>query len=45
MLKKGVPYADLGPDHFDRTDRTRTAMRLVRKLGELGFQVQIKDAA
>ena len=45
MLKRGVPYADLGPDHFDRTDRTRTASRLVRRLIEMGFEVQIKAAA
>jgi transposase len=37
MLKRGVDYADLGADHFDRTDRSRLAKKLARKLDELGF--------
>ncbi|CAA9221340.1 MAG: Mobile element protein [uncultured Acetobacteraceae bacterium] len=47
MLTRGVTYADLGADHFDRTERTRLAARLARKLGELGFDVTLtpKDAA
>ena len=47
MLSRGVTYADLGADHFDRTERTRLAARLARKLGELGFDVTLtpKDAA
>jgi transposase len=47
MLTRGVTYADLGADHFDRTGRTRLAARLARKLGELGFDVTLtpKDAA
>jgi len=45
ILKRGVRYADLGPDYFDRTDRVRTANRLVRKLSELGFEVKIHQAA
>ena len=32
---------DLGPDHFDRVDRTRLATRLARKLDELGFDVTL----
>ena len=45
ILKRGVPYADLGPDYFNRTDRVRTANRLVRKLSGLGFEVKIHQAA
>jgi transposase len=45
ILKRGLRYADLGPDYFDRTDRVRTANRLVRKLSELGFEVKIHQAA
>ncbi len=47
MLTRGVTYADLGADHFDRTGRPRLAARLARKLGELGFDVTLtpKDAA
>ena len=41
MLKRGVAYQDLGADHFDRTDRTRLAARLARKLDELGFDVTL----
>ncbi len=41
MLSRGVTYADLGADHFDRTERTRLAARLARKLGELGFDVTL----
>ena len=41
MLRRGVVYADLGADHFDRTGRTRLAARLARKLNELGFNVTL----
>jgi transposase len=39
MLKNGADYADLGAAHFTRGDRTKTANRLLRKLGDLGFEV------
>jgi len=45
MLRDGVEYHDLGPDHFDRTDKSKTVNRLVRKLAELGCEVEIKNAA
>ena len=45
MLRDGVEYHDLGPDHFDRTDKSKTVKRLVRKLTELGCEVEIKNAA
>jgi len=45
MLKNDATYQDLGSDHFDRADRTKTANRLLRKLGELGYTVEIKQAA
>ena len=41
MLRRGVAYADLGADHFDRVERTRLAARLARKLDELGFDVTL----
>jgi transposase len=41
MLRRGVAYADLGADHFDRTRRTRLAARFARKLDELGFDVTL----
>jgi transposase len=40
MLKRGVDYADLGADHFSRADRVKTANRLLRKLGDLGFDTR-----
>jgi transposase len=43
MLKNNKDYADLGADHFDRTNRPRTAKRLVRRLQDLGFQVELRD--
>jgi hypothetical protein len=45
MLKNNASYSDLGPDHFDRADRKKTASRLLRKLGDLGYVVEIKEAA
>ena len=41
MLRRGVAYADLGADHFDRVERTRLAARLARKLDDLGFDVTL----
>jgi hypothetical protein len=45
MLALGTDYHDLGLAHFDRTDRQQTARRLIRKLTDLGFQVDLRDAA
>jgi transposase len=40
MLRDGVPYADLGADHFDRRDKTKTIHRLLRRLADLGCRVE-----
>lgn len=45
MLNTGQPWSDLGADYFDRADKQKLASRLVRKLGDLGFQVDVKEAA
>ena len=45
MLRDGVPYRDLGPDHFRRHDKTKTISRLVRRLRDLGCEVDVKHAA
>lgn len=45
VLLRREPYRDLGPDHFDRRDPAKLAKRLVRRLNDLGFQVDIKTAA
>lgn len=41
MLKNGVKYRDLGADHFSRRDRSTAILRLVRRLNNLGCQVQL----
>lgn len=45
MLRDGVEYRDLGPDHFDRLDKTKAVARLVRRLNQLGCEVEVKLAA
>jgi transposase len=45
MLRDDVDYRDLGTDYFDRTDRTKAAKHLVKRLSDLGFAVEIKEAA
>jgi len=45
MLRDGVAYRDLGADHFDRHDKSKTITRLVRKLKTLGCDVDVKQAA
>jgi len=45
MLRNNVPYRDLGGDHFDQRDKRQTANRLVKRLGALGYTVEIKAAA
>lgn len=44
MLKYGVEYRDLGPNHFDR-DKQLQATRLIRRLKALGVEVIVKPAA
>jgi len=45
MLKSGLEYQDLGADHFTRRDRSKTIQRLVRRLNDLGCQVQLMPQA
>jgi transposase len=45
ILRDNVPYHDLGPNHFDRHDTGKTIGRLVRRLQDLGCEVEIKRAA
>jgi hypothetical protein len=44
MLKYGVEYHDLGPNHFER-DKDVQTRRLLRRLKALGVEVTIKQAA
>jgi transposase len=41
MLKDGTAYRDLGPDHFDRCSKEVQARRLVRRLADLGYAVEL----
>jgi transposase len=45
MLKHGMEYRDLGADHFTRRDRSKAIQRLVRRLSDLGCQVQLTAQA
>ncbi len=45
ILRDGVDYRELGPDHFLRRDRSRVAQRLARRIRELGYAVTIQPAA
>lgn len=45
ILRDGVPYRDLTGSYFDSRDRTKLARRLIRRLSDLGVQVQILHAA
>jgi transposase len=42
MLKDGTLYHDLGPDHFHRRSKITQTQRLVRRLQNLGYAVEIK---
>jgi transposase len=45
MLKNGVEYQDLGASHFTRRDREKIILRLVRRINDLGCQVQLVSQA
>jgi transposase len=42
ILRDRVPYRDLGPAHFDRLHKARAVNRLVRRLGDLGYNVALE---
>lgn len=44
MLRHGTEWQDLGATHFDRADAQKTANRLIRRLQEIGFKVQVATA-
>jgi transposase len=45
MLKDGTFYEDLGAAHFDRRRPETQARRLVKRLADLGFSVELKPVA
>lgn len=45
ILTDGTFYQELGAGYLDQIDRTRTAHHLVRRLANMGFNVQISQTA
>ena len=45
ILRDGVAYHDLGPDHLDRRDAGKVARRLAKHIEALGFSVDLRPAA
>lgn len=43
ILKKRVPYNDLGPDHFDNLNKSRLTRYFVRRLENLGHRVILQE--
>jgi transposase len=44
MLRDGVVYEDLGPNHFADRDKQRITKRLLQRLHDLGVVVEVKAA-
>jgi transposase len=42
VLRDGVPYADLGPHHFDRLNTQRLLHYHRRRLADLGYEVTLR---
>jgi hypothetical protein len=45
MLRDGVEYADLGDQYFVRHDKGRLTKTLLKRLRDLGVEVEVKNAA
>jgi hypothetical protein len=45
MLRDGVEYQDLGPNHFDRLQPEALTRMLVKRLERLGHKVTLEAAA
>ena len=41
MLKDGTMYQDLGPNHFDYRAKERQKNRLIKRLADLGYAVEL----
>lgn len=44
-LRDAVDYRELGGQYFERLDRTKVTQRLVKRLGDLGYHVQLAEVA
>lgn len=45
MLRDGVEYRDLGAEYFNTQQKEKVAARLTRRLRDLGYEVELKQAA
>jgi hypothetical protein len=45
ILRDAAPYHDLGGDHFERRNKAEAICPLVRRLADLGCDVEVKSAA
>jgi transposase len=45
ILRDGVEYRELGGQYFERLDRTQVTQRLVKRLRDLGYDVQLAETA
>jgi len=45
VLRDGVEYRELGDHYFERLDRTKATQRLVKRLRDLGYRVQLEEVA
>ncbi len=45
MLRDGTEFQDLGSQYFAQHDKQQTAKRLLRRLRDLGLEVEVKNAA
>lgn len=45
ILKNGAMYQDLGPNHFDNRSKGKQTLRLIHRLQNLGYNVQITPVA
>ena len=41
MLRDGTEWNELGTNYFDRADAKKTATRLIRRLQQIGYAVQV----
>jgi hypothetical protein len=45
MLRDGVEFHDLGSQYFEQRDKAHLTKRLLRRLHDLGVDVEVKDNA
>jgi len=45
IIKEKQPYIELGPDHYEKTRRERTARSSIKKLESLGYKVSVEETA